>query len=215
MKAALSLLSLSAFGALVNSHPVHRFERRDIAAATKAIETASPGTASCDGAQFADECATALQAAPYIIQAFADYAISDPNEWAAVLSLMLFESGGLKFNRNHFPEPGRPGQGTRNMQMIAANTKYVEYLASKGKLDKADVEAAGSDPDKVLDLVLPDEFSFASAAWYYSTQCTDEIKKGVQSGTQQGYEAYLTSCVETTAAPERITGWQAAKAVCS
>jgi len=75
----------------------------------------APKTASCAGASFADECADATRAVPAINKAFETYDITSTGEQAALIAYMLFESGDFQFNKNHFPAPGRPGQGTRMM----------------------------------------------------------------------------------------------------
>jgi len=74
----------------------------------------APTTASCDGAPFPDECADATAAATAINKAFETYKITSKGERAAIVAYELFESGNFKYKRNHFPEPGRPGQGTRS-----------------------------------------------------------------------------------------------------
>ncbi len=52
-----------------------------------------------------------------------DAKVFSPNEVAAALSLIAFETGGFKYDTNHYP--GRPGQGTRNMQMGGYNVLYA------------------------------------------------------------------------------------------
>lgn len=208
-----SLLASSLLGAHSASAIPVEIARRDVSAAIKAITTAAPETASCSGAPVAGECATAAQAAPAIINGFAQYKITTPGEWAALLSIMIFESGNFKYNNNHFPAPGTPGKGTRNMQSPEFNQKYATYLNSIGKISSSDLQAAGTDPTKILNLLEPDQFSFASAAWFLDTQCTPDIRTGLQAGTEDGYNAYLTTCIGTTSTPDRITGWQAAMKV--
>lgn len=82
--------------------------------AEKFIQIA-PATASCSGGDFAAECADAVRATAAINKAFSTYKITEKGEKAALVAYMLFESGNFKYNRNHFPAPGRPGQGTRMM----------------------------------------------------------------------------------------------------
>jgi len=82
--------------------------------AEKLIQIA-PATASCSGGDFAAECADATKATAAINKAFSTYKITEKGEKAALVAYMLFESGNFKYNRNHFPAPGRPGQGTRMM----------------------------------------------------------------------------------------------------
>lgn len=160
------------------------------------INYISPESSDCASAVYKDECATAADAAPHIVAGFAQYKVTEPGEQAALLSWMLFESEGFKYNRNHFPAPGKPGQGTRCMFM----PDFVkEYAASIPALNSASV----TDPDAVLKLVMPNEYSFASAAWFYSAKCDDKTKAGVREGTTAGWKAWLTNCVQTTVDDKR------------
>ena len=88
------------------------------------IQKIAPGSASCDAT--ATECRTATQVAPFIVQSMAEYQMYSPNEIAAVLSLMAFESVDFKYKHNVYP--GRPGQGTANMQMANYNLMYAKSL---------------------------------------------------------------------------------------
>ena len=57
----------------------------------------APASAACDpAAQFADECITAQDAVAPLNAAFAQYGVETVGEKAALLSLMLFESGDFK-----------------------------------------------------------------------------------------------------------------------
>lgn len=93
-----------------------------------AIIAVAPDTASCVGAAYPSECATAAQGAPYSSAGFQNFGIDSFGAQAALLSLMLYESGSFKYNINHYP--GVPGQGTRNMQSPAYNLKYAEWIAT-------------------------------------------------------------------------------------
>ncbi|KAF2788424.1 hypothetical protein K505DRAFT_218239, partial [Melanomma pulvis-pyrius CBS 109.77] len=152
------------------------------------LKAIAPATASCDGAEFPDECADAATAAVSISKSFDTYKITSVGEQAAIVSIMLFESGNFKYNKNHFP--GVPGQGTRNMQSPAFNEMYAKAIG-------------------VTDPMADNDSSFGSAAWFVSTQCSPEVRKGLEAGTQEGYDAYLTQCVGTTVTPERDAGWTA------
>ncbi|KPI35633.1 uncharacterized protein AB675_4782 [Cyphellophora attinorum] len=164
-----------------------------------------PATTDCAGAKFADECTTAKDAAPFIVKAFADYTITTPEEQAALLSIMIFESGKFMYKRNHFP--GTPGQGTTNMM---SPTYVKEYAASFPELSDGLAKAAG-DVSKILDLVVDNKYSFGSASWFYTKKCTDADKKGVKLGTTAGYTSYLKDCVGVDAAPERLAGYDLAR----
>ena len=69
--------------------------------------------------------------------------------------------------------------------------------------------------NNILSLVLPDELSFASAAWFYTksgpngTGCTeiDGMISGLQSQTQVGWEKYITECLFTTVTDDRVFVW--------
>ena len=75
----------------------------------------SPNSSTCDNAPAEGECATAEQAAPYISESFTTYGIDNLAEQAALISLMAFESGDFKYNRNHFP--GVAGQGSASLPL--------------------------------------------------------------------------------------------------
>ncbi|KAF9735771.1 hypothetical protein PMIN04_001519 [Paraphaeosphaeria minitans] len=174
-----------------------------------------PTTASCSGAAFAAECADASTAAPAINSAFEKYSIHEPGVQAALIAIMLFESGSFKYNHNHYPAPGRPGQGTRNMQMAPFNEKYATDLFGAGAVAAARAAPNGQDPsDAMLALVnAKDEDSFGSAAWFLTTQCNASIKDGLATGSSAGWEAYLVDCVGTTHDPARDASWTKAKEV--
>lgn len=171
----------------------------------------APATASCSGAPFPEECADATTAAAALNKSFNTYGIKTAGEKAALVAYTLFESGDYKYSKNHFP--GRPGQGTRMMAMPPFIAKYATAVAGADAV--ATASAAGGDAALVaiLDLVnSDDEKSFGSAAWFYSTQCSDSVKAGVKAETVDGWHNFLTACVGTTAAEERDTSWVAAKA---
>ncbi|SMQ46610.1 unnamed protein product [Zymoseptoria tritici ST99CH_3D7] len=169
-------------------------------------------TESCTEATYADECRTASAAAPAIAISFTNFAISSFGAQAALVAIMLFESGDFKYNKNHFPAPGRPGQGTRNMQSADFNEKYAEYLSivcTNCGITPADVEKAkGEGPAAVLELVSSDQWSFGSAAWFLRTQCDATIEDGLAAGTEAGFKSYIEDCVGTTLTDDRIAGWQ-------
>lgn len=169
----------------------------------KAILAAAPGSSSCSGASFPSECRTASQAASPIANSFSTYSVTSPAEQAALIALMLYESGEFKYNQNHWP--GVPGQGTRNMQSPAFNKLYATSLFGADK-----VAAAGS-PAGVLELVSGDKESFASAAWFVTSQCSAAVRSGLQSGSQSGWEGYLTGCVGTSVNADRNAYWTKVK----
>lgn len=90
------------------------------------LETISPASKSCTDAPMTGECVTAQQAAPYISQSFKTYNVTSRAEQAAVISLMAFESGDFKYNRNHFP--GVAGQGSKSTIHLFYTPVYCNTL---------------------------------------------------------------------------------------
>jgi len=174
-----------------------------------------PTTATCaTTGENAAECADAARAAPAINASFKTYGITAPGEQAALIAIMDFESGGFKYNKNHFsPEGPRPGQGTRNMQMLPFNIQYANDVLPTATAAAA--EAAGGDAVTAA-LNADDAISFGSAAWFLTKaqpdKCTQQVRDGLAAGTKVGWDAYLTQCVGTTADPTRDIPWLAAKA---
>ncbi|KAF2681842.1 hypothetical protein K458DRAFT_420224 [Lentithecium fluviatile CBS 122367] len=164
-------------------------------------------TATCDGAKFADECATAADAAPAISASFEKYGIETPGEQAALIAIMLFESGSFKYNKNHYSPTGpRPGQGTRNMQGEAYNKQYAAEVMPTAASSSGDALTAALNKEA--------DISFGSAAWYLTKaepgKCTQQIRGGLAAATKEGWNAYLTQCVGTPADPARDVSWRAA-----
>ncbi|KAJ5139261.1 uncharacterized protein N7515_004109 [Penicillium bovifimosum] len=169
------------------------------------ITTIAPKSTSCADAPAEGECATAKQAAKYTSQSFETYKITSKPEQAAILSLIAFESDDFKYNKNHFP--GVPGQGTRNMQSPAFNKKYASSVpALKDKLP-----SVSNSPADLLDLLRADgAIDFGSAAWFMTTQCSDEVRKALGDGSEEGWARYISDCVGTSVTDERKAYWERA-----
>ncbi|KAL1716895.1 hypothetical protein EV715DRAFT_254455 [Schizophyllum commune] len=180
-------------------------------ALTTQLLAMAPNTNSCVGAKYPDECRVASQAAQPILDSFATYALNNTNEQAAVISLMLYESGEFKYNWGHFvagETVHTPGKGTRNMQSATYNEMYARELFGDDKVNAANSTGGA---DGILELVSPDGPSFGSAAWFLTSQCDEAVRKGVQSGTQDGWSVYITDCIGTTVDQGRIDYWNKAK----
>jgi hypothetical protein len=181
------------------------------ASAASQLLMIAPTSGTCDGAPFPAECETAAQAAPYLISAMSKYSITTLPELAAVLSLIAFETGDFKYDINHYPAPGRPGQGTRNMQMPSYNLMYAKSIPALAGPLAAITTASSTDGlsddqlNAIRALVLPDEYSWASAAWFLTAQCAS-ARPAIQAGGQAGFEAYM-SCVGTSASSDRLAYW--------
>lgn len=155
-----------------------------------------PAIGSC-AAQFPTECADAARAAPAISKSFTKYGLTTKGEQAAAIALMLFESESFKYKMNHYP--GRPGQGTYNMQMLKFNEQYATSLG---------LPNTGLPNDILNGLNKSDDVAFGSAAWFMSTQCTPAVRTALKAGTEEGWNAYISGCVVTTQTPERTAIWR-------
>ena len=161
----------------------------------------APTSNSCSNAPAEGECATASQAAGFLIPAFAKYGIVSPWEIASVLSLIAFESADFKYNINHFP--GRAGQGTRNMQMGSFNLLYAQSIPELAGKANSIAGTGDEQLNAVRALVLPEQYSWGSAAWFLTTQCAPSVRSQMQAGGQQAFQAYM-GCVGTSATGDRL-----------
>ncbi|ORY57548.1 uncharacterized protein BCR38DRAFT_354673 [Pseudomassariella vexata] len=179
-------------------------QQRETAAAI--VQKIAPDSVTCSDTK---ECRTASQAAPFLINAMQKYGVTSPGEIAGVLALMAFESDSFKYKHNI--SPGRPGQGTANMQMIDYNIKYassipelVDEVSALGDISTDDQK------NKLLALVTPDKYNFGSGPWFLTTQCAS-IRTQLQAGTDAGFAAYM-GCVGVTVTEDRNAFWSRAKA---
>jgi hypothetical protein len=182
---ALALVSLSTARPLVL--------RQTACITASDLTKIAPDTASCDSAPFPEECATASVAAPNVAQSFGLFNINSFGAQAALVAIMLFESGDFKYSKNHFP--GVAGQGTRNMQSPAFNAKYASWIAANGgdsSITAESVAAASNDPATLLSSINTDRWGFASAAWFLATQCGASQVQALSDGSQASFESYLT-----------------------
>jgi len=201
---------------LVVSTPIPRANPSTVTACQ--LKTIDNRTVTCFNATFPDECATADRAAGPITRGFERFEITTPGEKAALVSLMLFETGGLKANRNHFPTPGNPGQGTRSLMNFPFVFKYAldipavapqaqkllpQFNAASNFTDLSNVDPTTK--NAVLALVLDDDNSFASVAWFLKASgvCNSTFVDGLKAGTVAGWESYITGCVGTTVTDDR------------
>ncbi len=185
-----------------------------------------PNSLSCTSGS--DECRNATQVTPLLIDAMAAYQINTPAEIAAIVSLIGFES--VDFQYKHNISPGRPGQGTSNMQMLVcnlpslspslfpsfvpANMKFlqqpynIQFAQSFPEL-ASEAEALTNDPNGLLALVTPDQYNFKSGPWFLATQCDPSVRAALQNGDDAGFAAYM-ACVGTDVAG-RQDYWNRAK----
>ena len=184
-------------------------ERRDGGAPVTAVDQIlqiAPKSKTCDGSA---DCRTAEQAAPFLIQAFQDHKVYNAAQIAGILSLMAFES--VEFKYKHNVSPGRPGQGTANMQMYPNNIKYAAAIPDLKSKAAAFTENSPDDQkNELLALVTDDKYNFGSGAWYFATQCDKSVQDSLASASDDGFAAYM-KCVGVTVTDERKAYWQRAK----
>ncbi|KAI8668683.1 hypothetical protein NCS57_00680500 [Fusarium keratoplasticum] len=197
---SLSAAALLGFANLSLASPLY---------AAPIIEHAAPKSVKCDPKN--DECRTAKQAAPFITKGFYDYGIYDVKEMAAILSLMAFESVDFQYKRNK--SPGRPGQGTANMQMAQWNLKYAQSIPEL-KDKYADIKSvdglSNSTLNALLDDVVDDKYNFASGPWFLTTQCKPDVREALRRDIDEGFLLYM-KCVDVTPEQPRLDALNLAK----
>ncbi|PNY23453.1 Uncharacterized protein TCAP_06595 [Tolypocladium capitatum] len=177
--------------------------------AVKAIQQTAPGATSCPSPP--GDCRTAAQAAPFIIKSLEAYGVDCPKEMASVVALMAFES--VDFRYKHNVSPGRPGQGTANMQMANYNLLYAKGIpAVEGNVtDMASVDGLPADRlNWILSLVKPDEYNFGSGPWFLTTQCGADVRRKLRDNVDEGFQAYM-NCVGVTVTDDRKAYFDRAK----
>ncbi|KAI1403075.1 hypothetical protein F4819DRAFT_253238 [Hypoxylon fuscum] len=182
-------------------------QARDKSAADIVAEIA-PDSKTCDDPK---ECRTAAQAGPMLVDAMAKYGLDNAGQIAAVIALTAFESVNYKYKHN--VSPGRPGQGTCNMQMFNYNLMYAQSIPElKEKVNGVTADADDTKKNEVLALVNDDKYNFGSGAWFMTTQCKPEVKEGLAAGKDldAGFKAYM-ECVGVTIDDERQAYWTRAK----
>jgi len=85
----------------------------------------------------------------------------------------------------------------------------LSYAQSIPALSTALAATDKSDLNGIRALVLPDEYSWASAVWFLTSQCAS-IRPQLQAGGEAGFEAYM-GCVGTAATADRLAVWGRAK----
>lgn len=145
------------------------------------------------------ECRTAEQVAPYIEASFKEYKVTNLGLKAINLANLMFESGNFTHKTNKYPAPGRPGQGTANMQMPDNNLKYCKSIPALAdeeacKIDSV-VGASKETLNAMLALLTVDKYNFASGAWYMTTQCPDMLATVVSKPLDDVFTAFLESCI--------------------
>ncbi|KAI3401657.1 hypothetical protein diail_9321 [Diaporthe ilicicola] len=168
--------------------------------ATQVLLDIMPSSSSCSGR--GDQCRTAEQAAPHLVDAMTKYSIASDMEQAGILSLIAYESLEMQYSKNL--NNAAAGQGTSNMQMGTFNVQYASSIP--------ELAAKSPTTSTVLDLVTADEYNFGTGPWFYSTQCSAAQAAAKSGSADSWFDAYM-SCVgvSTSAQPDRLTYWNNAK----
>ncbi|KAJ5180294.1 hypothetical protein N7492_003504 [Penicillium capsulatum] len=215
---------------LAAASPISSIFQRDAALTEAQMIAIAPKSKTCDDPPAKGECATAQQAAKFTSQSFETYKVTSKAEQAAIVSLMAFESGDFKYNKNHFP--GTPGQGSmyridnisiyispcavqwltweftaRNMQSPAFNKKYASSIPDL----KDQIAKVANSPADLLDLLRENEtYDFGSGAWFLTTQCSQDVRSALREGSETGWQKYISDCVGTSVTDERKAYWERA-----
>ncbi|KAJ5902732.1 hypothetical protein N7495_003260 [Penicillium taxi] len=206
MHITLTVTLLFALALFSTATPIPgRHHKHNITLTESQVLDISPKANTCDDAPAEGECATAKTAAQFTSSSFNTYQVTSKAEQAAIISLIAFESGDFKYNKNHFP--GVAGQGTRNMQSPSFNKIYASSIpALKDKL-----AAVSDSPADLLDLLRDDEtYDFGSGAWFLTTQCSSDVRQSLQTGSEAGWEKYITQCIGTFVTDDRKAYWNRA-----
>ncbi|KAJ1951163.1 hypothetical protein EC988_004124 [Linderina pennispora] len=157
------------------------------------------------------ECASNARALSAINKALQKYSITRRSEAVAILSLMAQESADWMFNINHYPEPGRPGQGTRNMMFYNFVEEYAKFLHPEqaNALLGAGGEPSDSTKNAVRELVLNDDDSFASGFWFLTHKASSFHNNPAKliEGSEASFEDYIVNGIGTSMSDTRRQYW--------
>ncbi|KAI1158074.1 hypothetical protein F5B18DRAFT_642602 [Nemania serpens] len=206
MKFSMTLSAGLALAGLTTAAPL---TTREAKTAAQIIAEIAPTSLTCADTA---ECRTNVQAAPFLIKAMSQYGLGSPGQIAAVLALTAFESQDYKYKHNI--DPGRPGQGTSNMQQINFNAEYASSFPElKGKVAAIGAATSTDAQNKILALVTEDQYNFGSGPWYLKNKCTPDVVSGLEKATDDAFAAYIQQCVGVPGpvAPARLAYWARAK----
>ncbi|KAJ1961269.1 hypothetical protein GGI12_003342 [Dipsacomyces acuminosporus] len=174
------------------------------------------GATNCSGAGFKDECVPNDKAVAALNSAFTKYGITRRGEAVAVISLIAFESGTWFFNKNHFPAPGRPGQGTRSMMMYNFIEEYARslYPEKVAAIVGSSGQATDDQKNQVRELVLNDNDSFGSGFWYLVSKAKEYHNNPakLRDGSASDFKDYCSTGVGAGWEDARLDVWKAVDA---
>ncbi|KAI1107603.1 hypothetical protein F4804DRAFT_104950 [Jackrogersella minutella] len=197
---------LLAGQALAAPTPSPHMARDGVKSAADLVAAISPNSVTCDGSA---ECRTAAQVGPLLADAMVKYGVYSPGQIAGIIALTAYESVDYRYKHN--VSPGRPGQGTSNMQNYNFNLMYAQSFPElKDKTTSAGANPSADEMNAILALVEPDEYNFGSGPWFLTTQCHPDVQEALKAGDDAGFEAYM-GCVGVTLVKERTDYWDRAK----
>ena len=105
----------------------------------------------------------------------------------------------------------------RNMQSAAFNLQYARSIPSLSSsltaittaTSAGQLTAAQQNSVRGL-LTSNDQYDFASAVWFLTSQCPLSIRSELQTGSLAGWQGYVGSCIGTAATSDRQAYWQRA-----
>lgn len=95
----------------------------------------------------------------------------------------------------------------RNMQSPSYNKKYASSIPAL----KDKVAQVSNSPVDLLDLLRNNKsYDFGSGAWFLTTQCSKDVRSALQSGSETGWQRYISDGVGTSVTDERKEYWERA-----
>lgn len=90
------------------------------------------------------------------------------------------------------------------MQSPTYNKKYAESIPAL----QSSLSSVSNDPAGILSLLVANEdYDFGSGAWFLTTQCSNDVRTQLQTGSESGWESYISNCVGTTVTDARKAYW--------
>ncbi|KAI5284675.1 hypothetical protein KEM54_001147, partial [Ascosphaera aggregata] len=181
----------------------------DISAMVEALKVIAPKSMECNQST-QPSCRTPEQAAGPILASFVKYNLTLPQEKAAVVANIAYESDEFKYDEwtdHGSSEPNPLGErGTRNMQTAQDNQEYAISLLTPGV--SASVIRQWSARETLDWLNADDDRSFGSSAWYLSSKCGYRNRYIIRKTECEdlGFLAYSNYCLSARYDNEIVTG---------
>lgn len=93
------------------------------------------------------------------------------------------------------------------MQSPHYNTLYASSIPSLTGL----LRQTNGNVTQILDLLTANpEWDFGSGAWFLVSQCDEQTRRELRTGSVQGWKAYIEGCVGTSVNERRRAVWERA-----